>query len=152
VENIKAILPPVATMALESLLGLVASDTTLSLHKYRPLSNSEDFRLLVIEPGNFDDAVSCNLIHVAFDKKPIYQALSYTWGANIKTHAVKILNNVLPVTANLYYVLKRFDIRINDGSSGLMPSALIRRMCKNEISKLGLCGISILRQNLLLSG
>jgi hypothetical protein len=82
----------------------------LELYHYQPMSEYDDFRLLIIEPGGLNDEISCTLFHAAFQRKLQYRALSYTWGDNIMTHSVGIRNEVLPVTANLHIALKRFRL------------------------------------------
>ncbi|KAI0840594.1 heterokaryon incompatibility protein-domain-containing protein [Hypoxylon sp. FL0890] len=47
---------------------------------YPPLPLGEDaIRILTIEPSKFDDQITCTLAPVAFNAKPRYAALSYTW-------------------------------------------------------------------------
>ncbi|KAI1378306.1 heterokaryon incompatibility protein-domain-containing protein [Hypoxylon crocopeplum] len=48
---------------------------------YPSLTPGEDaIRILTIDPGNFDDQITCTLTPITFGAKPRYIALSYTWG------------------------------------------------------------------------
>lgn len=77
-------------------------------YQYSPLSDTDDSRLLHIQPGRKHDKIKCTLSPVSFASKPAYKALSYTWGTNSKTHTIKCDGKLLPVTANLYSALQRF--------------------------------------------
>ncbi|MCJ1485830.1 hypothetical protein MMC06_006005 [Schaereria dolodes] len=93
---------------IKSLLGPFRTQPTLTLYSYSTLNQSEDIRLLVIDPGQGDDEIFCTLSHQNLKTRPSYQALSDTWDANIRTHGMKISNDILPVTANLHSALKCF--------------------------------------------
>ena len=56
------------------------SDAT-SPYKYRNLStkSGHEIRLILLLPGNFEDALWCEIMHVDLDEKPKYDAVSYTW-------------------------------------------------------------------------
>jgi hypothetical protein len=79
-------------------------------YESRPLSASEDLRLLTIKPGQDDEEIVCDLANAAFGGSPVYEALSCAWGTNQKTHAVRIDRKVLPVTANLHAALRRLRL------------------------------------------
>ncbi|MCJ1229715.1 hypothetical protein MMC12_006384 [Toensbergia leucococca] len=101
-------MPQSAVTSFEALLGLHHAQSAPTLYQYSVLDQSDDIRLLVIDPGQGDDEIACNLSRQNLKNKPTYQALSYTWDNNIPTHGVKILEEILPVTANLYSALERF--------------------------------------------
>lgn len=50
---------------------------------YRPLEPRE-IRLLILEPGDLKKKMSYRLKHVNIDESPRYEALSYTWGTEIR--------------------------------------------------------------------
>jgi hypothetical protein len=77
-------------------------------YQYSPLHDTDDSRLLHVQPGRKHDKIKCTLSHVSFASKPAYKALSYTWGTNSKTHTIECDAKLLPVTANLYSALQRF--------------------------------------------
>jgi hypothetical protein len=46
---------------------------------YHPLKHADGIRLLVLEPGAEDDALSCSLLPVRLSENPAFEAISYTW-------------------------------------------------------------------------
>ena len=89
---------------------------------YQTLRNGEDLRLLVILPGKEEDEVSCELYHTSFAAGPVYEALSYTWGTNLKTHVIRIGKEAQTVTENLSLALKA--LRYPDKKRTLWVDAL----------------------------
>ncbi|OCL11407.1 HET-domain-containing protein, partial [Glonium stellatum] len=81
---------------------------------YEKLRGPREIRLL--EFLN-DDEPSCRIVHAELDKTP-YAALSYTWGANIFDHVLKIQGISFKITENLYDALKALNKYVCD--SGLM--------------------------------
>ena len=78
---------------------------------YDPLDESIDsIRLLSFEEGcSGYDIIRCTLIHVTFGQKPVYNALSYTWGqATDKSHTIFINGKPFVVRNNLFKILKSF--------------------------------------------
>ncbi|KAH8744227.1 hypothetical protein BGZ57DRAFT_709103, partial [Hyaloscypha finlandica] len=47
----------------------------------------------------------CVLRHVSLDENPSYEALSYTWRTEARTHSITLDRNDFPVTVNLYLAL-----------------------------------------------
>ncbi|KAE8447989.1 hypothetical protein EG329_009912 [Mollisiaceae sp. DMI_Dod_QoI] len=79
---------------------------------YDPLDESIDsIRLLSFEEGcNGDGVIRCNLVHVTFGQKPVYDALSYTWGeATDQSHTIFINGKPFTVRDNLFKILKSFS-------------------------------------------
>ncbi|KAI2630919.1 heterokaryon incompatibility protein-domain-containing protein [Hypoxylon sp. NC1633] len=81
---------------------------------YPPLG-TDAIRILNVEPGDFDKQITCTLSPVAFNEKPKYSALSYTWGdpypgdaARPKDGATFIIvnNHHFPVKPNLHLALQ----------------------------------------------
>lgn len=54
---------------------------TENSYKYQSLNGVDEFRLLIISPGSFDDALHGEVITAKFSgtDRPAYEALSYTW-------------------------------------------------------------------------
>jgi len=50
-------------------------------YQYQHLNGVDEFRLLIISPGSFDDALHGEVITTKFSgtDRPVYEALSYTW-------------------------------------------------------------------------
>ena len=75
---------------------------------YTPLRPSrKEIRLLTILEGAQSDEIECLLSTVSLADKPVYIALSYTWGDQQAPDPVK--TNGLPVstTANLQAAMRR---------------------------------------------
>ncbi|CZR60698.1 uncharacterized protein PAC_10594 [Phialocephala subalpina] len=63
---------------------------TPGVFQYEPLDPLVDsIRLLELEPADKQQPLSCRLTHVPFLKRPVYEALSYTWGSP------ELINNIL---------------------------------------------------------
>jgi Heterokaryon incompatibility protein (HET) len=76
---------------------------------YFTLLDKHDIRLLVVQPGNYDDDVRCTLSHVALSRtEDIYDAVSYAWGNSAQTDVIYISDETFPVTETVYLALKRF--------------------------------------------
>ena len=57
---------------------------TTPQYRYKPLSSpSQSVRLVVLHPSTIDSEISFDLVTVAVDSAPEYEALSYTWGAAV---------------------------------------------------------------------
>ncbi|KAK4164438.1 heterokaryon incompatibility protein-domain-containing protein, partial [Cladorrhinum sp. PSN259] len=78
---------------------------------YRDLKSQREMRLLVVQPGSFDDFIRCRLVHVKTDTLLEYEAISYTWadetGDATKTKTILLGNSPFLVTANCEAALKR---------------------------------------------
>jgi Heterokaryon incompatibility protein (HET) len=98
-------LQPSKPSTAESGLSELSADNK---YQYSPLSDTDDSRLLHIQPGRKHDKIKCTLSSVSFASKPAYKALSYTWGTDGNTHTIECDGKLLPVRANLYSALQRF--------------------------------------------
>jgi hypothetical protein len=83
----------------------------IALYQYEPLSDLDGVRLLAILPGKDTERINCMIYHVSLATAPDYEALSYTWGDNYKSHSIQCENGRLPVTANLHSALQHFRYR-----------------------------------------
>ncbi|KAK0671430.1 heterokaryon incompatibility protein-domain-containing protein [Cercophora samala] len=81
---------------------------------------STNFRLMRLDPGVFDQTVTCTLEEIPLDKAPPYKALSYAWdnavgssssGSAASTMMISCNNVPIPVSPNLYAALKRLRSR-----------------------------------------
>ncbi|KAH7378538.1 hypothetical protein BKA64DRAFT_728220 [Cadophora sp. MPI-SDFR-AT-0126] len=95
-------------------------DSTVSLEKplkstnsYNPIEPAVDgIRLLILEPcEDVKGFVSCRLQHVAFTKKPKYEALSYTWGDETIRHKIFIDGQDFTAGQNLFDALSPLSFR-----------------------------------------
>ncbi len=72
---------------------------------YQPLTTRDETRLLVLDPGQSTDKISCGLINVSLTWRARYEALSYTWGDPKVTKPVMCSRKSIDVTANLHSAL-----------------------------------------------
>ena len=63
-------------------------------YRYTDLaSDSDETRLLVLHPGQYEEKIECSLIRVASnDRKLHYEALSYHWGIDEPSKEIEIAN------------------------------------------------------------
>lgn len=93
-----------------------ASDVDLRggerLYPDLPLVRSrKQIRVLQLLPGRWDSRLIGNLETVYLDQDPVYEALSYTWGAK-GPEAITVNGGVqLPLTRNLFNALRRLRSR-----------------------------------------
>jgi hypothetical protein len=102
-------------------MSRIINESSLPPYKYQPLSDNEDL-LLIIEPDNEEDDVSCQLYHTSFAAGPVYEALSHTLGTNLNTHVIRIGKEAQTVTENLSLGLKA--LRYPDKKRTLWVDAL----------------------------
>jgi hypothetical protein len=80
--------------------GLVTKATTI----YSPLSDSNEIRLLDLQPRRPGEGIKCTMRHVKLSENPQYEALSYMWGP--KEHSqIEIDGVVVEVRRNLWNAL-----------------------------------------------
>ena len=88
------------------------------MYKYRPL-DQQCIRLLTLSPGPFDSDIHVSLTHVRLETHdpPHYEALSYAWGSDVRSHVVHVDTKdgqqSLSVTENLHSALQH----LRDSSS-----------------------------------
>jgi hypothetical protein len=76
--------------------GLATKATSI----YSPLSDSNEIRLLDLQPRRPGEGIKCTARHVKLSEKPQYEALSYMWGP--KEHKkIEINGTVVEVRQNL---------------------------------------------------
>ncbi|KUJ17731.1 HET-domain-containing protein [Mollisia scopiformis] len=90
-------------------------DTTSESFSYSPLENTDSersIRLIMIKPvKRLTSDIECELVHVKFGDKPNYEALSYAWGSDLTTRAIKINGKTLLVRESLWKVLAKLRHR-----------------------------------------
>ncbi|KAI1271639.1 HET-domain-containing protein [Xylaria sp. FL0933] len=72
----------------------------MEIYKYDSLC-ADEIRLVKLMPGDDSSDLQGELIRTTHT----YDALSYTWGSDEKTHAIRIGDSELPITANLHQAL-----------------------------------------------
>lgn len=82
--------------------------TSASTFPYKPLRESKDeIRLLIIDPGQPLDPITCQLSHCSLSLNPQYSALSYTWGSVEDPMTISVEDCDFQVTQNLYKALQQ---------------------------------------------
>lgn len=71
---------------------------------YSPLESNE-FRVLLLEPGVGNEPVECNLSVCSHSDNLPYKALSYTWGDPTKTRQIQCNGKTMGVGSNLHEAL-----------------------------------------------
>lgn len=73
---------------------------------YEKLDQTKNgIRLLLLLPGSQSAHVECRLEHRHFDNNLQYDALSYTWGANVFSRDILLNCESFPMTENLWTAL-----------------------------------------------
>jgi hypothetical protein len=81
--------------------------TTFEYMPLEPSSNS--IRLVGLQPslneGDYDSEIVCRITHTTFGAKPVYEALSYTWGDETIKRNINLDGCVFAVSNNLHEAL-----------------------------------------------
>lgn len=93
-----------------------------SRYQYRPLNQGEmlELRILVLEPGDFDDPLYGSLKHVNLQQYPLYDAVSYTWAnqAGEDAPSSKIFfkreGSHIAITVNCAAALRRLRLPVRE--------------------------------------
>jgi hypothetical protein len=75
--------------------------------KYPRLSKGERTRILILEPGEFDNELKGQLKHVRSLRDHDYEALSYVWGDTSGNYVMCCSGMLIRITANLDAALRR---------------------------------------------
>jgi hypothetical protein len=77
----------------------------MNSYRYRPLDVSQrEIRLLILESGSAE--LQGRLVHASLEKKPTFEALSYTWGRPPFKHNILIDGQVFQIGPNLEAALR----------------------------------------------
>lgn len=76
-------------------------------YTYSPLQKGH-IRILVLHPGQPDDALYGVLESARLNDRPCYRAISYTWGPPVFPFKLHLDLGVLKITESLYFALGRF--------------------------------------------
>lgn len=76
---------------------------------YEPLPEGDYLRILILQPGNYDDDIVCNLkIQTHRRSRDKYAAISYVWGDPDDTVDITCNDSVASITRNLADALRVF--------------------------------------------
>lgn len=73
---------------------------------YRPLQNTNAFRLLILHQGSQGQPIHCSLEHDSALNPALYEALSYVWGDVSVREPIVLENGILFLTSNLFSTLE----------------------------------------------
>jgi hypothetical protein len=93
-----------------------------SNYKYGAIVGHDEFRVLSLLPGAWEDNISCTLQVVSLSEKPSYRTISYAWGDAQDTRPVRVHDSIIRVPANLELALRH--LRHTDISSTLWADSL----------------------------
>ncbi|KAI0469707.1 heterokaryon incompatibility protein-domain-containing protein [Xylariaceae sp. FL0804] len=78
-------------------------------YDYSALSSLDHIRVLVLEPGSFDDPIKCSLKQIPIDgAEGEYEGISYSWGRDEEFTDIECDGKKLTVKANLADALRVF--------------------------------------------
>lgn len=101
-------------------------------HKYTPLTDPEDIRVILLYPRFGFGKVCCTLLQGPYMRLLFYEAISYTWGSGDTTEEILVDGCTKKVTKSLYEILTGY-------SSLFLPKLLwIDALCidqKNDVEK-----------------
>lgn len=90
---------------------------------YRGLEiQGSEFRLLILQPGSWEQELNCNLETVSHPRERKFEALSYTWGDVRDLHQIAVSDASIGITANLKIALHH--LRRSDSPRTLWIDAL----------------------------
>ena len=85
--------------------GTTGCNTPRLVYKSLDYSRRE-IRLLELAPGARDAEIRCTLTHASLENKPMYEALSYTWGDAEDRRHILFAGYDFSITANLDVALR----------------------------------------------
>lgn len=97
---------------------------------YQPLTQEDEIRLLVLEPGVPSDKLKCHLIHAELSWRTRYEALSYVWGDGTVTCPLSCSGRTEIIYVNLHDALS--DLRLPDRERILWTDRLCINQSDNE--------------------
>lgn len=97
---------------------------------YQPITRANEIRLLVLDPGAPDEALSCRLINVQQSWRTRYEALSYSWGDPTVTRSLRCSGHTIDVTVSLHDALT--DLRHRTRKRVLWVDAVCINQADND--------------------
>lgn len=89
---------------------------------YEEALSGDTIRLLKLKPGQDDQPIQCDMIVRSLDSKPVYTALSYTWGDQTIKYEISCDGQPLYIGENLYSAL--WQIRQDNRADSLWVDAI----------------------------
>ncbi|PMD25997.1 HET-domain-containing protein [Hyaloscypha hepaticicola] len=88
-------------------------DIALNQYEYRPIGPKGEMRILVLLPpvSPNDTELRCEIATANISDKPSYEAISYSWGAEVFPETLHVSDGILAITENLAAGLRRFRLK-----------------------------------------
>jgi len=102
----------------------------MSDYHYEPLNTSEPYIRLIKFDHSPSDIISIHLIKAPLHDSAAFEALSYTWGNTNERTPIKIGNQILTITPNLYSFLTR--LRQDETANGYTATYWADQICINQ--------------------
>lgn len=100
-----------------------------SRYLYPALSNHRNIRLLYLLPSLAKrNPVLCRLEEVSLNDQPKYDAISYVWGNPRSSEKIRLHGAEIPVTENLYHILRTLCAQ----EQGQTPALWVDALCINQ--------------------
>jgi hypothetical protein len=79
----------------------------MTSHLYHPLRTKTSTRLVTIHPGSAPNEIVLSTAQTDFTDRPVFEAISYTWGADLSEKTVLLNDSQICIRQNLYDALNR---------------------------------------------
>lgn len=98
----------------------------MARNNYLPLKETDEIRVLELLPyeENTDDPIQCHFTHVRLSERPLYEALSYTWGDQTDRFPILINGNGGTVDVGHNCLFALLSLRKSDKPRTLWVDAL----------------------------
>jgi Heterokaryon incompatibility protein (HET) len=87
-------------------MSMPSKDQSPHSRLYIPLADSDEIRLLYLQPRDHSDTIAGMLMHVKLSEKPAYEALSYEWGKK-EVKLIQLNGEKFQVRENLFNALSK---------------------------------------------
>ncbi|KAE8451449.1 hypothetical protein EG329_004078 [Mollisiaceae sp. DMI_Dod_QoI] len=90
--------------------SIAERDPQLHQYTYQPIDPKDEIRILILLPPTSpnETELRCKITTAKISDNPIYEAISYCWGAEVFPETIYLPNGTLAITANLAAGLRRF--------------------------------------------
>ncbi|KAJ5919228.1 hypothetical protein N7466_010171 [Penicillium verhagenii] len=88
------------------------AENTILSRLSEALPGGNFIRLMILEPGEHEDELSCVIQLMNLDNPVSYEAISYVWESTHRDHPIQISGQTFQITANLDRTLRRMRSRV----------------------------------------
>lgn len=81
--------------------------------QYQSLPSGHHICVLILEPDEGDEVLQGHVetVDLMQTPEPLFEAISYVWGSNIKSHTIQIARSTFFITASLDVALRQTRLR-----------------------------------------